>query len=508
MDWNFSSEYFKKELYGEEYNCLKLSVVETEKVINSNLDNENNLEVQNTVPKETGSINLLIKKTSNGNVYILGDKTIIDVIVIIISNGNPMTAIMVNALFPLFKPLQLKLDIGNSKVLELFMGKKQIDVPDFGDLSFNDNELNKLCSMEIENPLIGNNNLIHDENDDENDDKNEYVDESTEEDSATDESEKSNDVNSDENEINSKFDELINKLGNCDTNELLKQLKGIDTNNLGNLLGGLGELGGLNTTEQNKFFEQTQPQFNISNLTNSIENIWNDKYYDDEKFDDFLMDDENKHEQEGKEVWKRVKKLGGLNTTEQNKFFEQTQPQFNISNLTNNIENIWNDKYYDDEKFDDFLMDDENKHEQEGKEVEERVGEEVGDENKEKYDSDDNLTRYLKLSPEEITMEICLVNLNDYSNVKENIKMLSSREMYNKKIKIFQSTNDENLSQIPQMPQFPKTVETKKWVGKDENGEPCLYYSFGNSKTRRFAYKHLAQLRKILLELVDTIQQM
>ena len=160
MDWNFSSEYFKKELYGEEYNCLKLSVVETEKVINSNLDNENNLEVQNTVPKETGSINLLIKKTSNGNVYILGDKTIIDVIVIIISNGNPMTAIMVNALFPLFKPLQLKLDIGNSKVLELFMGKKQIDVPDFGDLSFNDNELNKLCSMEIENPLIGNNNLI------------------------------------------------------------------------------------------------------------------------------------------------------------------------------------------------------------------------------------------------------------------------------------------------------------------------------------------------------------
>ena len=267
------------------------------------------------------------------------------------------------------------------------------------------------------------------------------MDESTEEDSATDESEKSNDVNSDENEINSKFDELINKLGNCDTNELLKQLKGIDTNNLGNLLGGLGELGGLNTTEQNKFFEQTQPQFNISNLTNSIENIWNDKYYDDEKFDDFLMDDENKHEQEGKEV-------------------------------------------------------------------EERVGEEVGDENKEKYDSDDNLTRYLKLSPEEITMEICLVNLNDYSNVKENIKMLSSREMYNKKIKIFQSTNDENLSQIPQMPQFPKTVETKKWVGKDENGEPCLYYSFGNSKTRRFAYKHLAQLRKILLELVDTIQQM
>lgn len=431
MDWNFSSEYFKKELYGEEYNCLKLSVVKMEKVIDSNLDNENNLEVQNTVPKETNSINLLIKKTTDGNVYILSDNTIIDNITKIISKINPMMVFMVQMFIPMFKPLQLKLDIGNLKVLELFINKKKIDVSDFGDLSFNNNELNKLSSMEIMNSLMGNNSLFN-HNDDENKDEDE--DESTKEDSTTDESEKSDDVNSDENEINSKFDELINKLRNSETNELFKQLGGIDMNNLGNLLCGLG---GLNTTEQNKSSEQTQPQFNISNLTNNIENIWKDKYYDDENLDDFLMDDDNKHEQEG-----------------------------------------------DKEEYDD-----------------------------ETNDLDDNLTRYLKLNPEEISIEISLINLNDYSNIRENIKMLTSREMYNKQIKIYQSSNDENLSssQMPQMsqlPQFPGMVGSKKWVGKDENGDPCLYYSFGNLETKHFAYKHLAQLEKILLELVDTIQQM
>jgi len=184
MDWNFSSEYFKKELYGEEYNCLKLSVIKMEKVIDCNLNNENNLEVQNTVPKETNSINLLIKKTTDGNVYILSDNTIIDNITKIISKINPMMVFMVQMFIPMFKPLQLKLDIGNLKVLELFINKKQIDMSNFGDLSFNNNELNKLSSMEIMNSLMGNDTLIHN---DENDNKDGYGDENDNKDEDGDE---------------------------------------------------------------------------------------------------------------------------------------------------------------------------------------------------------------------------------------------------------------------------------------------------------------------------------
>lgn len=117
-------------------------------------------------------------------------------------------------------------------------------------------------------------------------------------------------------------------------------------------------------------------------------------------------------------------------------------------------------------------------------------------------DTDNNLTRYLKLSPDEIFMEISLTNLNDYESLKESIKMLTSREMFEEQIKLYEQ--NEKQSNIPNIP------GTKKWVGVDDEGEKCIYYTLGvnSTETKNFKYLHFQQLETILIELVNFIQQM
>ena len=101
-------------------------------------------------------------------------------------------------------------------------------------------------------------------------------------------------------------------------------------------------------------------------------------------------------------------------------------------------------------------------------------------------------------------MEFSLINLIDNDSLRESVKMLTSKEIFNDQIKMYENngTNENNTM-------VPNISGTQKWVGVDDDGEKCLYYTIGsNSETKNFGYKHFQQLEMILLELVNFVEQM
>ena len=205
-----------------------------------------------------------------------------------------------------------------------------------------------------------------------------------------------------------------------------------------------------------------------------------------------------------------LKEIGGIDMSNLNNLFniQNTEDENDLKNNTNNknidisdlvskIGNIWTDKYYDNENLDDFLIDDNNKEENEQEEEQEKEQEEEQEEN---YN---NLTKYLRLPLDEVSFELYLTNMNDYDSLKETIKSLTCKEMFDKQIEMYEKNgkignNDFNVPNIP---------GTQKWVGIDDNGEKCLFYKLNsNSETKHFKYKHFQQLEQILLELVNFIE--
>ena len=464
MSWNFSSKFFKKTLYGLEYDCLKLSIVKLEKALVENVEGNS---LEETKEVETNSINLLIKKNTDGNVYIISDNMILENITKIIGKINPMMVFVAQMFIPMFKPIQCKFDVDNKQILELFLNKQKIDVSD----NLSSFDINSITNTGLQLPFM-NSGLFSTQSNKINQDKSEEGEEITESDESTDdeiirdgdgdgdgeEDGVDGDENSDEdddededkdgeecNEIDKKLESLlsgfkdmglsnsINGMENFDIGNLVEKMGGFDMNNLNNLL----NIPNIKETEINSS-NNTSSNTNISNLTSTIGNIWTDKYYDEENLDDFLMND-------------------------------------------------------------DIVVEKQNQNNQNNKDDrDDRDDREDGEE------ENNNLTRYLKLSPEEISMEISLTNLNDYESLKKSIKMFTSREMFDEQIKMYEQNENKDNMNIPNIP------GTKKWVGVDSEGEKCIYYTLGanSSETKNFRYIHFQQLETILLELVNFIQQM
>ena len=475
MSWNFSSKYFKKVLYGLEYDCLKLSVVKLEKTL---VEDKEDISIDETKEIETNSINLLIKKDIDGNVYIISDNIIVENITKIIGKINPMMVFVAKMFIPMFKPIQCKFDVDNKKILELFLNTQKIDVSDnlssfdinsitntglnmpfmnTGLFSIQPNKINYKNSYNVEEEIKKSeqstyNEIIRDGNkeevgeddvDDDADDDVDDVDDADDDDDVDDDADDDADINKKIESLFSEFKDMGlnnsgNEIENFNIDNLVEKMSGFDLNNLNNL---------LNTSTPNP---------------NPNPNIKETKI-------------------------KSCNKNNSLNT--------------NISNLASTIGNIWTDKYYDDENLDDFLINDDvvEKPNPNDKEDSEEDGEEDGEEDSE--EDNNNLTRYLKLSPEEISIELSLTNLNDYESLKESIKMLTSKEMYDEQIKMYEENENKNNMNIP---------GTKKWIGVDNEGEKCIYYTLGinSSETKNFRYMHFKQLESILLELVNFIQQM
>jgi len=460
MSWNFLSKYFKKTLYGLEYDCLKLSVVKLEKVVVENVECNS---IEETKEVETNSINLLIKKDTNGNVYLISDNMIIENITKIINKINPMMVFVAQMFIPMFKPIQCKFDVDNKQILELFLNTQKIDVSDnlssfdintisntchklpFMNTSLFSNQSNKINQDQSDKGNIeGSVEGSVEESDDGSDEGEDADTESDEGEDADTESDESADDEIDENKkedggdgeecngIDKKLETLLsgfknmglnnsgNGMENFDIGNLLEKMGGFDVSNLNNL---------LNIPDMKKIENDTS-NTNISNLASTIGNIWTDKYYNEENLDDFLMNDD----------------------------IDDEKQNSNPNNL----------------------------------------------ENKDGEEENNNLTRYLKLSLEEISMELSLTNLNDYESLKESIKMLTSRKMFDEQIKMYEQNENQSNMKIPNIP------GTKKWVGIDNEGEKCIYYTLGDNstETKNFKYIHFQQLETILLELVNFIQKM
>ena len=478
MSWNFSSKYFKKTLYGLEYDCLKLSVVKLEKVVVENIEGNS---IEETKEVETNSINLLIKKDTNGNVYLISDNMIIENITKIISKINPMMVFVAQMFIPMFKPIQCKFDVDNKQILELFLNTQKIDVSD----NLSSFDINSISNTGLQLPFMNtglfstqSNKINQNESeecgeegceeggeegceegkdvdtgsdestDDEIDENKVDVEEDVEEDGDGDE----DGVGEECNEIDKKLESLLNGfsginlnnsdkgIGNFDIGNLVEKMGGFDMSNLNNLLN-IPDIKGIDNNTSN-----TPNPSNTSNLSNT-----------------------------------------------------PNPSNTNITNLTSTIGNIWTDKYYDEENLDDFLMNDDFADKQNSNTNDWENGEDL-----ENREEDNNLTRYLKLSPDEISMELSLTNLNDYESLKESIKMLTSREMFDEQIKMYEKNEYQSNMEIPNIP------GTKKWVGVDDDGEKCIYYTLGVNSTEKknFKYRHFQQLETILLELVNFIEQM
>lgn len=477
MSWNFSSKYLKKTLCGLEYDCLKLSIVKLEKIL---VENADGMSVEETKEIESSNVNLFIKKDTNGNVFLIFDNTIVENITKTINKINPMMIFVVQMFIPMFKPMQCKFDVDNKQVLELFLNTQKIDVSDnlssFNISSFTNMGLQSqfmnfdLFSTQSNinaKKLDSNNNEEdegdenEDENEDESEDENENEDGSEEDDGEeiTESDESTDDEtieNKNENEIDKKLELLLDEFGNMKLNDFDNSMKNIDVNNLVEKIDEFG-LGNLNNDMKN---------FDVNNL---IEKLGG---FDLGNLNNLLNNPD-------------IKKIKGIENIENISNISNNIPNTNISNLTSTIGNIWTEKYYDEENLDDFL-----------------INENIN--NKDAEDEiNDNLTRYLKLSPDDVSIELSLTNLNDYESLKESVKMLTSREMFDEQIKLYEQNELKSDGNIPNIP------GTKKWVGADNEGNKCLYYTFGsNSETKNFEYKHFQQLEIITLELITFIQQM
>lgn len=225
----------------------------------------------------------------------------------------------------------------------------------------------------------------------------------------------------------------------------------------------------------------------IESLLNGLNDIGNN---------DFISGSTSNYGQETGIYSDIFKQLGGIDIDSLSNLLnikENSSSTEENNNILKKIGNIWTTDYYENENLDDFLIDEDENNKMEN--MENKTLDVTDD------DLDEiNLTKYLKLNLDEILVEINLCNLNNYDKLKQFIKVFMSKIIYEKQTKIFESDKKTSFDDIMN---FNKCVKT------DSDGEKYIEYKIGeNSESKTFKYKHFEQLKNILLELLNFIENM
>jgi len=238
----------------------------------------------------------------------------------------------------------------------------------------------------------------------------------------------------------------------------------------------------LSSLSNNDFtnFNQFDKLFNINMFSNNILKSVNEENQEKEKEEEYEEEEneeENEEEKENEYINKKPDNLlNMLNNKNIINNFNNLKDTFNIkdilnkntdnklnNNLFSKINKIWTNDYYDDnENLDDYLISNNN----------------------------DNLTRYLKLNKTEISLELNLGNIKNYSANKKLLNELINQDLYNKCIE-----SDINIPGI------------NKWTEIDSDGNKYIMYCFkDDSDKRSFKYENLEQIKNILCEFIDWIE--
>ncbi len=465
MDWDLKGEYLKEEFENKTYDVLKITCYKKHTTVQQD-------GVELTEEIEIKHANLYIGKNDLGEICLFAKHDLVTKLAENISQHIPFASMIIQMMMPFFIPLQIKLDVDNSKILELYMGTKRIEVgEDFsldtlknsfgqfgqlsqiGHLTQLGNISNLMSNSEVEQNLKSSSNSVSESNSNSESDSESESNSNSESDSESSlnsESDSDSDLNLDANSSNANID-----------NNNLKKMLGLNINDLESLKGmeGFGEiknllsvLDGINLGSE--FSEQTESNIQINTLGENGLAI-----------SDNLIN-ENKNITTNKDVFKKLK-------------------------------NIWTDKYYENENLDDFLIQDESDNESNS----------VPDSDSEsESELESNLTEFMEFNKNDISMEICLSNFQNVESFEQARIKLNELFSESEYTKFTESCETETETETEDDSKFGISG-LKRCVRTDaENGEKYISYNIGSSSDKTFRLKHLIQLKTIALGLIDFVE--
>ena len=238
MDWNISSELILKDLNGHLVDAIKITT------------------------DKNKSIELIVKKNENNDLCFIGTNDYVNLITKLLNKISPGMEFIVQFILPMFKPLQMKIDIENLKVIEAYIGNKTIKVPNLSNID----DIDSLNFSHVSNFFNPSKQINSIEESEEEDEVKEEEEEEEEEDEDEDEEEEE-----DEKETNNEMENINNLFGGMN----------MDSSMLRGLLGGMKS--------------DNDKSVNPMNILGKMKDIWTNDFYDNtdeqEDLDDFLIED-------------------------------------------------------------------------------------------------------------------------------------------------------------------------------------------------------------------------